>query len=521
MIGLINNTSAVSASAPIRAAQYLRMSTEHQRYSTENQAGAIQDYAAKNNIEIVRTYSDEGISGLTFEGRPGIRKMISDVESGNADYELILVYDVSRWGRFQDLDEGIYYMHHCKKAGVRVEFCGERFQNGGDIGSKIQLLVSNSSASDYSRVLSTKVHMGQTTLIKKGFRQGGPAGFGLRRLLVDDSGNAKFQLRRLEHKSIQTDRVVLVPGPPEEITVVRRIYADFIERGLTEQQIANRLNWEGVHTDLERPWTRSTVRQVLTNEKYIGNNVWNRRSFKLKTKRMQNDPALWVRADGVFESIIDPKLFNAAQKIIATRSHRPDNEEMLNALQRVLQRHGYLSGLIIDEADSCPSAGAYQSRFGSLLRTYKLIGYQPDRDYRYVDINRRLRQQYPGIITSIVSRVHEAGARVRDDGASSMLIVNEEIRASLVLSRCHISTAGRKRWFIRFDTGLCADITIAARMEPEEACIKDFYILPALDCSGEKLRLFENNASELDVYRFDTLDALYHLVKRTRIKDII
>jgi len=58
-------------------------------------------------------------------------------------------------------------------------------------------------------------------------------------------------------------------------------------------------------------------------------------------------------------------------------------------------------------------------------------------------------------------------------------------------------------------------------MEPEEACIKDFYILPALDCSGEKLRLFENNASELDVYRFDTLDALYHLVKRTRIKDII
>jgi len=116
--------------------------------------------------------------------------------------------------------------------------------------------------------------------------------------------------------------VVLVPGPPEEITVVRRIYADFIER----------------------PWTRSTVRQVLTNEKYIGNNVWNRRSFKLKTKRVQNDPALWVRADGVFESIIDPKLFNAAQKIVATRSHRPDNEEMLNALQRVLQRHGYLPG---------------------------------------------------------------------------------------------------------------------------------------------------------------------------------
>ena len=48
----------------LRAAQYVRMSTEHQQYSTENQADAIRQYAERRGIEIVRTYADEGRSGL-------------------------------------------------------------------------------------------------------------------------------------------------------------------------------------------------------------------------------------------------------------------------------------------------------------------------------------------------------------------------------------------------------------------------------------------------------------------------
>lgn len=489
---LNNNTAIVAGDAPIRAAQYLRMSTEHQKYSTENQAGAIQEYAARNNMEIVRTYADEGISGLTFEGRPGIQRLIADVENGHADFQLVIVYDVSRWGRFQDIDENIYYEVRCRKAGVRVVFCGEQFADDDNIGTKFQRLVSSSTAREHSRVLSTKVHMGQTTLIRKGYRQGGPAGYGLRRLLIDEAGNPKLQLRRGEHKSIQTDRVILVPGPSDEIEIIRSIYTDFVKRGLTETQIANSLNLRNILTDLERTWTRNTVRQVLTNEKYIGNNVWNKRSFKLKTKRIINAPDLWIRAENVFEPIVDIELFQAAQRILVTRSYRPNNDEMLEALQRVLKRHGCLSGLIINEAESCPAASAYQSRFGSLLRTYKLIGYEPSRDYRYVDINHRLRQRYPEIITDVVGRLNETGARVQNDPSNSLFVVNEEIRASLVLSRCHITTSGGKRWFIRLDTSMGADISIAARMEPGEQCIRDFYLLPALDCSGDKLRLFEN-----------------------------
>jgi len=100
-----------------RAAEYVRMSTEHQQYSTDNQRDKIREYAAKRGIEIIRTYADEGKSGLRIEGRQALQKLIKDVESGVADFQVILVYDVSRWGRFQDADESAYYEYICRRAG--------------------------------------------------------------------------------------------------------------------------------------------------------------------------------------------------------------------------------------------------------------------------------------------------------------------------------------------------------------------------------------------------------------------
>jgi DNA invertase Pin-like site-specific DNA recombinase len=100
-----------------RAAQYVRMSTDYQKYSPENQAAAIAAYAAQRNLEIVRTYNDYGRSGLRLEGREALQELMRDVKSGNADFKIMLVYDVSRWGRFQDADESAYYEFMCKEAG--------------------------------------------------------------------------------------------------------------------------------------------------------------------------------------------------------------------------------------------------------------------------------------------------------------------------------------------------------------------------------------------------------------------
>ncbi|WP_176082295.1 recombinase family protein, partial [Edwardsiella tarda] len=78
----------------------------------------------------------------------------------------------------------------------------------------------------------------------------------------------------------------------------------FVDEGRSEGEIAQRLNARGILTDRSRPWTRGAVHQVLINEKYIGNNVWNRTSFKLKQARTRNDPENWVRADGTHPPIV-------------------------------------------------------------------------------------------------------------------------------------------------------------------------------------------------------------------------
>jgi len=221
----------------IRAAAYVRMSTEHQQYSTSNQMDIIQEFATKFGMRIVRTYSDEGKSGLGIQWRGSLQQLIADVQSPDCDFEVILVYDISRWGRFQDADESGYYEFICKKAGVHVEYCAEQFTNDGSPMSNMMKSFKRGMAGEYSRELSVKVCKGQCTLIEKGFRQGGHAGFGLRRALIDEQRQFKGLLSLGEQKSIQTDRVILVPGPDEEAAIVRQLYRWFVEDGLTEVQI--------------------------------------------------------------------------------------------------------------------------------------------------------------------------------------------------------------------------------------------------------------------------------------------
>ena len=510
---------APSGTAPVRAAEYVRMSTEHQRYSTDNQSAVIRRYAAGRGFEIVRTYADEGKSGLNLAGRVALRSLLADVEGGRADYAAILVYDVSRWGRFQDPDEAAEVELRCKRAGIRVHYCAEQFENDGSIGSSIVKTVKRAMAGEYSRELSVKVFAGQAHLIRLGYRQGGPSGFGLRRLLVDEHGTPKGELHRGEHKSIATDRVVLVPGPDGEIAVVREIYELFVRGQKQEREIAELLNARSVPTDLGRAWTRGSVHQVLVNEKYVGNNVWGRTSFKLKQARAKVPPEQWIRSDGAFPAIVDPELFEAAQSIIRARSDRLSDERMLELLGAILARHGELSGLIIDEAEDCPSSSAYGSRFGSLLRAYALVGFVPDRDYRYLEINRALRRLHPRILDDVARGIVASGGQVAQDPATDLLTINGEFTASLVVVRCISTPAGSLRWKLRLDTALRPDLTLAVRMDCGNTVPLDYYLLPRLDMDEAVVRLCEFNGLSLDAYRFDSLEAFYALTARVSLPE--
>ncbi len=505
----------------VRAAMYARMSTEHQQYSTENQRDMMKEYADKHNMEIVQVYSDEGKSGLRIEGRDALKQLILDVQNGKAEFDVILVYDVSRWGRFQDADESGYYEYICRKAGISVIYCAEQFSNDGSPVATIVKGVKRAMAGEYSRELSQKVFVGQCRLIQMGYRQGGPAGYGLRRLLVDQNGQPKTELAIGEHKSIQTDRVILVPGPKEEIETVRWIYNQFVDAGRQEREIADMLNARGIKTDRGQAWTRSTVHQILTNEKYVGNNVFNRVSFKLKMLRINNPPAWWVRSDGAFEAIVDPSLFYQARGIITERARKFTNDELLDKLKSLYKKTGYLSSIIIDECEDMPGSSVFQRRFGSLIRAYQLVGYEPERDYAYIEINRYLRRLHPKIVDGMVGQMTDMGGEVIRDDKTDILRINSEFSVSLVISRCLQTDAGAYRWNIRMDAGLMPDITVAARMDGANRRALDYYLLPTIDMTETNLRIAEDNGIFLDAYRFDSLEYLFGMARRAKLREAV
>lgn len=499
------------------AAAYVRMSTEHQQYSTSNQMDAIREYAARRNLDIVKTYSDEGKSGLNIQGRDSLARMIADVEAGQTEFTCILVYDVSRWGRFQDADESAYYEYVCRRAGILVHYCAEQFENDGSPVSTIVKGVKRAMAGEYSRELSSKVFQGACRLITLGYKQGGAAGYGLRRMLVDQSGQAKAILAHGEQKSIQTDRVVLIPGPDDEQADIRWIYHAFVTEGRCEAEIAAILNARGVRTDLGRGWTRATVHQILTNEKYIGNNVYHRTSFKLKRRHVRNPPEKWIRAEGAWPGVVDAEVFQAAQGIILARSRRFTDAEMLAALKCILDLHGKVTSTLIDATGDLPSSAAFRHRFGTLVSAYARIGYTPPTDLGFLEINRWIRSTHPELVGSVADSLRSVGAGVEMDDSRDVLRVNGEIRVSVALCR-HLNTgAGYSRWVINLDQAKRPDITIAARLASANNSIRDYYLLPSIDVAAGKIRLAEANGICLDGYRFDDLSHFFHLAERAYV----
>ena len=171
-----------------------------------------------------------------------------------------------------------------------------------------------------------------------------------------------------------------------------------------------------------------------------------------------------VRAERAFVAVIDQDFFLAAQRIINERSKRLTNQEMLDSLSLLLKQKGHLSGLVIDEVDDMPSSSVYRARFGSLIRAYQLIGYDPGRDYQYIETNRAIRSMFPGVLAETVAKIEEAGGTVQFNKSTDILTINEEFTASIIIARCLRSPTGFLRWKLRLDTGLRPDITIAIRM---------------------------------------------------------
>lgn len=507
----------IQSNTATAAAQYIRMSTEHQRYSPENQKKAVADYAESHGLSLTRTYQDLGKSGLTLAHRPGLAQLLTDVQQG-PEYKVVLVYDVSRWGRFQDVDESAYYEFLCRRSGVQVVYCAEPFANdGGPLTSVIKAL-KRAMSGEYSRELSVKVFMAHCRGAHEGFHQGAPPGYGLQRHVVDATGNLQMSLGFHERKNLQSDRVIVRPGPANSISLVQRIFQWFVEHKLRPSRIALRLNTFGLVTDRNRPWSKASILRILRNEKYVGTLIYNRTSTKLHTHLKRNPPSEWVRRDFAFAPIIEPSVFEAAQKRLQFFASNRTNDELLAELAALRDRKGTLSGALIEEDSLTRPMQLYKSRFGSLNNAYQAIGFRPHSGYRCGRRTLELDEVNRHFIDEVVEDLRSAGRKVAKTGVTDIILVDDEFDLKLVVC-LPINTVGRApTWRLAWPVKVDIDFLVCARTDSAASGMRDFFILPRGILLPGKAVLLTDANGRFSAFQHANLKPLFSLVERTQIR---
>ena len=391
---------------------------------------------------------------------------------------MILVYDVTRWGRFQDPDEAAHYEFLCKSAGVRVHYSAEHFSNNGDIASTILKGLKRVMAGEYSRELSQNVFAGLSRLAKSGFRTGAIPGYGLRRMLVSADGTRKQQLNQGERKSISTDRVILVLGPPEEIFWVREIYRMFVRDGRSFTNIAAELEKRHAPIAQGRKWGYSVVRTILTHPKYMGTVCYNRTTEKLRSKTRRLPESAWIMVPNAVEPIVNASLFEAAQEALRQKSWNQSNEQILERLKGILKMYGHLShvGLTMNGL----SRPGIVSRFGSLFRAYELAGYQSP--YKKTSEHRlqvrRIRAEIMGQLVEMFPGEVSMASPTR--GTGNWLRLRNGLRVAVRVCRSiHLKRKGRT-WTLQAARHERARVTLMAGMNPENTAVEALFIVGQL-----------------------------------------
>ena len=497
----------MSAIQPLRAAMYVRMSTESQNYSTDHQRAKIHEYALTKRIQVVREYVDEGKSGLDIRRRAGLSNLIEDVQSGKADFEVIIVYDVSRWGRFQDVDEAAYHEHTCRRAGINVVYSAEQFIDDGTPLGALLKSIKRTMAAEYSRELSVKTFTAQCRFTEIGFKQGGHAGYGLRRLALTKDGTPRRILEYGEAKGAVTDRVVLVPGPAHEAAIIRRVYALYLDQKLSEPAIARLLNGEGIASEFGRPWTHSMVNSLLTNLKYCGTLAFNRKSCKLSSRRTPNPQAEWIVNEGAFSPLVSLSLFAQARDERARRLRRYTLDELLTLLRTCHATHGKVSAKIIAADPLMPDPQLFVRGFGSLIAAYDAAGLDRCPSHEFVKTKRIITARLRDLFSEVKRLALRAGAGVEEVFAPRSLIINESVRIKVEIATLRRPTRGRANWRVKPCPG--ADFVITARLHSDTHELIDYFLIPSAQLSNGPLYLKDSDLERFGELRHMTLASMF------------
>lgn len=503
----------------VPAAEYIRMSTDEQPTSIPVQQEEIRRYATLNGYQVVATYSDPGRSGVAIRHRPGLQQLLRDAVGGQASFRAILVYDVSRWGRFQDTDESAHYEFLCRSAGVPVHYCAEQFQNNGALANDIVKALKRMMAAEYSRELAKKVASGMRYLVTQGFWLGSTPGYGLRRMLISSDGKRRQLLEPHERKNLRSDHVILVPGPQHEVDCVRTIFFLASKKRRSPAQIARELNRRQITYLGGAKWNKLNVYAILKNEKYVGTNVWGKKTkpFGKFTRVQPRDT--WTVKNDAFVPLVDATQFLRVQKLMQTRNNklRKPDDYFLNEMRRVLAREGRLSQKLL-KARGVFDHRCYVRRFGSMLRAYELIGYRPGSNAFRSMLGWRKLQQLREELLKKLEDLFPKRVRIIHRSRQSYrcgLELDNGTQIAVHICRPLTQTLDGPRWMLmgnRFEDDLVSLICLS---DESLSGYSGFYLVPEIGSVLKRCKVLRDGHPLLATgTRLESLSEFYEIAKR-------
>ncbi|MHC4211971.1 MAG: recombinase family protein [Planctomycetota bacterium] len=478
-----------------KAITYYRHSAQdRQEYSIPIQREQLKKFADANGIKIIKEFSDHGVSGLSSKGRDKFLEMLEYVAEGKEDFEYILVLDMSRWGRFQDLVLSPYYIGLCQQFGKKVIFADIGIPKEDDLTHFLRLNVESYRAASYSKELSGKVFNGCVNIARHGFRAGGTTPYGLNRVLLDEDKKRVQILKRGQRKSIQNQRVTLEPGEKNEVAIVRRIFHNFVEKRKLPKNIAEVLNNEGAPSPAYKKWTSDSIISILNNELYIGTMVYNKTAQKLQSKTTYNPKEQWVRKENAFKAIVEKEIFHQAQAILRAREmerlQRYSDEDMLLKLKKLYKKYGIVSARQIAASKKMTSAATYSKHFLSLDMAFQNM---------FPNVLEQTKRNVAKQLSSKAKQIEQF---------EDYFVLNDRLSV-LVQPSVPVPYGYGVYWSFRPDPRTEIDITLGVPLSNSGRYgILGYFVFPRLLVESRSIKVFGSSDSQLDLYGYNNLDII-------------
>jgi len=262
-------------------------------------------------------------------------------------------------------------------------------------------------------------------------------------------------------------------------------------------------------------WTPNAIDIMLTNETYLGNIVFNRKSFKLQRAYVDNPPEMWIRQDGAVAPTVSSAIFRKAQTLRARRVEGMSDQEALDRLAALWRRKGNLSTKIIEEAKGVSSPSTYIARFGSLANAYARIGFKLQARHRYAQSKEKIRS----VMATTVEALTANGVASFDD-LTRVLTTAKGLIISLRVAWLYTHGSRReRRWYLKGSAyarpaiDVTSALTLVIKMRASNQAVDNYHLIPTTRLALSKdrhLRFIRRVFAEQ--FRYDSLEKLYPIL---------